>query len=217
MSSARVLPASLMARASVASGLRRGVQRARGVARARPPTVPSVHASICGIDLGTTNSCVAVVIDGRPVLVPDEKGRRTIPSVVHFAVDGSVAVGRVAAKRLTRTIARLTLRRGVHGFDVNKAGTRAGDVRVPEATGLAPGCVYLVAVTFTQCLHLFLGGAEAASWASQNAHLSRPGAIMPLASAFAARPLPASSPSHKVPDLSRLKKPVLSSLQSPNL
>ena len=66
---------------------------ARGVARARPPTVPSVHASICGIDLGTTNSCVAVVIDGRPVLVPDEKGRRTIPSVVHFAADGSVAVG----------------------------------------------------------------------------------------------------------------------------
>ena len=102
MSSARVLPASLMARASVASGLRRGVQRARGVARARPPTVPSVHASICGIDLGTTNSCVAVVIDGRPVLVPDEKGRRTIPSVVHFAADGSVAVGHVAAKRLTR-------------------------------------------------------------------------------------------------------------------
>jgi UDP-N-acetylglucosamine--dolichyl-phosphate N-acetylglucosaminephosphotransferase len=74
----------------------------------------------------------------------------------------------LAAKRLTRTIARLTLRRGVHGLDVNKAGTRAGDVRVPEATGLAPGCVYLVAVTFTQCLHLFLGGAEAASWALEH-------------------------------------------------
>ncbi len=102
MSSARVLPASLVARAPVASGLRRGDRRACGVARARPPTAPPVHASICGIDLGTTNSCVAVVIDGRPVLVPDEKGRRTIPSVVHFAVDGSVAVGRVAAKRLTR-------------------------------------------------------------------------------------------------------------------
>ena len=102
ISSTRVLPATLVARASVASGLRRGDRRARRVARARPPTAPSVHASICGIDLGTTNSCVAVVIDGRPVLVPDEKGRRTIPSVVHFAPDGSVTVGRVAAKRLTR-------------------------------------------------------------------------------------------------------------------
>jgi molecular chaperone DnaK len=102
MSSARVFPASLAARAPVASGLRRGDRRARGVARARPPTAPRVYASICGIDLGTTNSCVAVVIDGRPVLVPDEKGRRTIPSVVHFAPDGSVTVGHAAAKRLTR-------------------------------------------------------------------------------------------------------------------
>ena len=102
MSSARVFPASLAARAPVASGLRRGDRRARGVARARPPTAPRVYASICGIDLGTTNSCVAVVIDGRPVLVPDEKGRRTIPSVVHFAADGSVTVGHAAAKRLTR-------------------------------------------------------------------------------------------------------------------
>ena len=102
MSSARVFPASLAARAPVASGLRRGDRRARGVARARPPTAPRVYASICGIDLGTTNSCVAVVIDGRPVLVPDEKGRRTIPSVVHFAPDGCVTVGHAAAKRLTR-------------------------------------------------------------------------------------------------------------------
>jgi molecular chaperone DnaK len=51
--------------------------------------------------LGTTNSAVAVVIDGRPVLVPDEHGRRTTPSVVHFAVDGGVLVGYGAQKRLT--------------------------------------------------------------------------------------------------------------------
>ena len=63
---------------------------------------PPTRASICGIDLGTTNSAVAVVIDGRPVLVPDEKGRRTIPSVVHFAADGVATVGHSAQKMLTK-------------------------------------------------------------------------------------------------------------------
>ena len=103
--SARVLPASLAARGHVAPArLRRETCRAHGrrASLAAPPTF-HVHASnICGIDLGTTNSCVAVVIDGRPVLVPDEKGRRTFPSVVHYSPDGSIAVGYVAEKRLTR-------------------------------------------------------------------------------------------------------------------
>ena len=59
-------------------------------------------ASICGIDLGTTNSAVAIVVDGKPVIVADAKGNRTIPSVVSFAADGSVLVGHDARRRLAK-------------------------------------------------------------------------------------------------------------------
>ena len=60
------------------------------------------RASICGIDLGTTNSAVAVIVDGKPVIVPDEDGRRTTPSVVSFLPDGTVLVGHAARKRLSK-------------------------------------------------------------------------------------------------------------------
>ena len=59
-------------------------------------------ASICGIDLGTTNSAVAVVVDGKPIIVADKDGNRTVPSVVSFAHDGTVLVGHDARRRLAK-------------------------------------------------------------------------------------------------------------------
>ena len=53
---------------------------------------------VIGIDLGTTNSCVAVMEGGEPVVVPNAEGGRTTPSVVAFAKNGERLVGQ-AAKR----------------------------------------------------------------------------------------------------------------------
>lgn len=55
---------------------------------------------VIGIDLGTTNSCVAVVIDGEVHVIPDETGSRTQASVVAFLEDGSVMVGNEARKEM---------------------------------------------------------------------------------------------------------------------
>ncbi len=54
---------------------------------------------VIGIDLGTTNSCVAVMEGGEPVVIANSEGNRTTPSVVSFKNDGSRIVGQ-AAKRL---------------------------------------------------------------------------------------------------------------------
>ncbi len=53
-------------------------------------------AKVIGIDLGTTNSCVAVMEGGEPVVIPNAEGSRTTPSVVAFQKDGSRVVGQVA-------------------------------------------------------------------------------------------------------------------------
>jgi molecular chaperone DnaK len=56
-------------------------------------------SKIIGIDLGTTNSCVAVMEGGDPVVVPNAEGGRTTPSVVAFTKDGERLVGQVAKRQ----------------------------------------------------------------------------------------------------------------------
>lgn len=56
-------------------------------------------AKIIGIDLGTTNSCVAVYEGGEPVVIPNAEGNRTTPSVVAFSKSGERMVGQVAKRQ----------------------------------------------------------------------------------------------------------------------
>ncbi len=56
-------------------------------------------AKTIGIDLGTTNSCVAVIEGGEPVVIPNAEGSRTTPSVVAFAKNGERMVGQVAKRQ----------------------------------------------------------------------------------------------------------------------
>src|SRR5580692_9094759 len=54
---------------------------------------------ILGIDLGTTNSCMAVMEGGDPVVIPNAEGGRTTPSVVAFTKDGERLVGQIAKRQ----------------------------------------------------------------------------------------------------------------------
>ena len=56
-------------------------------------------SKIIGIDLGTTNSCVAVMEGGQPVVIPNAEGARTTPSVVAFSKDGERMVGQIAKRQ----------------------------------------------------------------------------------------------------------------------
>jgi molecular chaperone DnaK len=56
-------------------------------------------SKVIGIDLGTTNSCVAVLEGSEPVVIPNAEGGRTTPSVVAFTKDGERLVGQVAKRQ----------------------------------------------------------------------------------------------------------------------
>ncbi len=63
-------------------------------------------AKTIGIDLGTTNSCVAVIEGGEPVVIANAEGSRTTPSVVGFSKTGERLVGQIAKRQAVANPAR---------------------------------------------------------------------------------------------------------------
>ena len=75
-------------------------------------------SKIIGIDLGTTNSCVAVMEGGEPIVIPNSEGARTTPSVVAFTKEGERLVGQIAKRQAItnsdRTIASIKRKMGTN-------------------------------------------------------------------------------------------------------
>jgi molecular chaperone DnaK len=98
-------------------------------------------AKVIGIDLGTTNSCAAVVEVGSPQVVPNREGARTTPSIVGFTEDGERLVGQIAKRQAitnpTQTIyavKRLIGRKWEDG-EVKQAKEHLSYQLVPAANG----------------------------------------------------------------------------------
>jgi molecular chaperone HscA len=73
------------------------------------PTKRACQTRAIGIDLGTTNSLVAIVDGGRPVCLRDDQDQAILPSVVHYAADGTIVVGADAHDRLAAEFPRSTI------------------------------------------------------------------------------------------------------------
>jgi molecular chaperone DnaK len=110
-------------------------------------------SKIIGIDLGTTNSCVAVVENGEPIVIPNAEGARTTPSVIGFTESGERRVGQVA-KRQAVTNARNTIYgiKRLMGRAFDSEGTRKQIEHVPYeivATERGDAAVAVIDQTFT--------------------------------------------------------------------
>ena len=84
-------------------------------------------SKIIGIDLGTTNSCVAVMEGGQPTVIANSEGARTTPSVVAFTKSGERLVGETAQRQATKDAGKIA------GLDVKRI------INEPTAAALAYG------------------------------------------------------------------------------
>ena len=66
-------------------------------------------ARAVGIDLGTTNSCIATLEGGEPTVIVNAEGARTTPSVVAFSKSGEILVGEVAKRQAVTNVDRTIL------------------------------------------------------------------------------------------------------------
>ena len=92
-----------------------------------------------GVDLGTTNSCVAVIENGQPAVVPTRQGQRTMPSVVAFTDEGQEIVG-ITALRQAVTNPHRTIQgiKRLIGRKANDPQLERWDKAVPYEISAAP-------------------------------------------------------------------------------
>ena len=93
-------------------------------------------AKTIGIDLGTTNSCVAVIEGGEPVVIANVEGNRTTPSVVGFSKTGERLVGQVAKRQAVanpdRTISSIKRKMGTD-YKVEIDGKKIDERDLPNS------------------------------------------------------------------------------------
>ena len=121
-------------------------------------------SKVIGIDLGTTNSCVAVVEGGKPVVITNAEGERTTPSVVAFTKDGERLVGGAAKRQIATNSGRTvsSIKRYM-GSDHRHGGVQhpyvAGhDDALARAGGTALQAHALCAGRWVEPAHWFAGG-----------------------------------------------------------
>ena len=89
---------------------------------------------LVGIDLGTTNSLVAIAEDGVPKILADAEGRKIVPSVTYFKEDGSVLVGDSALEKIIADPEHTIF--SIKRFMGKGAGRHTGRSRSPAVQGL---------------------------------------------------------------------------------
>jgi molecular chaperone DnaK len=87
---------------------------------------------ILGIDLGTTNSCMAVIEGGEPTVIPNAEGGRTTPSVVAFSKKGEKLVGQIAKRQLITNSENSVSSIKRHMGEANYKVTLAGKSYTPQ-------------------------------------------------------------------------------------
>jgi molecular chaperone DnaK len=108
---------------------------------AAPPGRPS--RAVIGIDLGTTNSCAAVVKDGRPYVIPSREGHATVPSIVALNSRNAIVVGHLARAQLlvnpreTVSGAKRLIGRRFDSAPVQEIRAKYGYQVVADADGMA--------------------------------------------------------------------------------
>ena len=96
---------------------------------------------IIGVDLGTTNSCVAVMENGEPIVITNSEGKRTTPSIIGFTNDGERKIGdpakRQAVTNPDKTVHSIKRFMGVN-YDESKKEVKRVPYKVVKGTGGTP-------------------------------------------------------------------------------
>ncbi len=140
---ALTLPKFAMLVGSVDRGERYPLARAGcssvDVARANDDSV-GMARRVMGIDLGTSNTCVAVIEAGKPVVVPNAEGGRTTPSVVAFMPDGRILVGDTARRQaVTNPTATIRSVKRLMGLGKSSPLFEATQKRMPFVVSIDSG------------------------------------------------------------------------------